>query len=81
MCTLHLYSNARDLREQLRRAYRFAENEISVGARADARLPSGYNADAQRRPPFARDGDQIPAAAVGQADVGHQHIVWCPAIS
>ena len=53
----------------------FAKDEIAVRTRLDARLPSGHDADSQRRPAFARDVDQIPATAIGQPDVGHQHII------
>src|SRR4051812_49352873 len=66
---------AGDMSQELRCTNWFAKREVCF-RRARPRLPSGHDTDAQIRPALSRQGDEIPAAAVRQANVAHDNVVW-----
>src|SRR5688572_25251280 len=74
-CVARRSSIAGDAGEEVRNLDRLAQREIRLPDRTGADLPSGHDPNAELRPARARRRHQVPAVAVGEPNVGHEHVV------
>ena len=65
---------SRNLREQICCTDRLSQCEVTRGILFVPRLPSCHDANAQRRTFIARERDEVPAAPIGESDIGDEYI-------
>src|SRR5947209_338181 len=73
-------SSCAHLREKLGGTNRLPKYEIPFRPRTRPWFPPRHDADSQLRPSFPRDCNQVPTAAVRQADIGDEDVIRSAAV-